>query len=313
MTESNLKNRKKEKKDTEQGEKKATEKKVQEKKEEKKVVEVKNQKCEKSCCTSSIVMCILVVIMGCLAYYQCVQINNAKSLLEDLKNDRKNMCANYEHKAHAEKQHFAQSDLLRYFAVTFEGGLSYESEELKEFLATKDITQEERYKNEEEEMKRRESLYGPYIENGFEHDDRFYIKLSSPEVGYGLFAKTDIPAGSVIGVYGGRLTRVLPNGATDTDYAWSYQNYEDPKTGETFEICIDGRVYGTWLRFVNHKHDSEANLYGMYVPYKNNWYLMYHARNFIAKDEELFTSYGDFYWEARKVTHPFESHPEYQY
>ena len=108
---------------------------------------------------------------------QCVQINNAKSLLEDLKNDRKNMCANYEHKAHAEKQHFAQSDLLRYFAVTFEGGLSYESEELKEFLATKDITQEERYKNEEEEMKRRESLYGPYIENGFEHDDRFYIKV----------------------------------------------------------------------------------------------------------------------------------------
>jgi len=40
---------------------------------------------------------------------------------------------------------------------------------------------------------------------------------------------------------------------------------------------------------------------------------MYHARNFIAKDEELLTSYGDFYWEARKDSHPFEAHPEDQY
>ncbi len=70
------------------------------------------------------------------------------------------------------------------------------------------------------------------------------LQLSSPEVGYGLFAKTDIPAGSVIGVYGGRLTRVVANGVTDTDYAWSYQNYVDPETNENFEICIDGRVYG---------------------------------------------------------------------
>jgi len=219
MTESNLKNRKKEKKETSDN--------TEVKKEEKKETNVKNQnqKCEKGCCFSSIIMCVLVIVMGVLAYYQCIQIKNAQNLLEDLQNDRKDMCVNYEHKAKAEKQHFAQSDLLRYFAVTFEGGLSYESEELKEFLATKDITQEERYKNEEEEMKRREALYGPYIENGFEHDDRFYIKLSSPEVGYGLFAKTDIPAGSVIGVYGGQLTRVLPNGATDTDYAWSYQSY----------------------------------------------------------------------------------------
>jgi len=87
------------------------------------------------------------------------------------------MCVDYEHKAKVEKQHFSQADLLPYFAVTFEGGLSYESQWLKDFLATKDITQEERYKNEEAEMKRREALYGPYIENGFKNDDRFYIKV----------------------------------------------------------------------------------------------------------------------------------------
>jgi len=311
MAENNLKNRKKEKKEDKK--EKREEEVVEERKEEQKVSQNNNKKCEKGCCLSSIIMVLMAAAMGALAYYQFIQIKNAETLLNDLKNDRKAMCHNFEHKVKAEKQHFAQSDLLRYFAVSFEGGLSYESEELKEFLATKDITKEERYMNEEEEMRRRESLYGPYIENGFENDDRFYIKLSSPEVGYGLFAKTDIPAGSVIGVYGGRLTRVLPNGATDTDYAWSYQNYEDPETGESFEICIDGRVYGTWLRFVNHKHDSEANLYGMYVPYKNNWYLLYHSRSFIAKDEELFTSYGDFYWEARKESHHFQAEPEKNY
>jgi len=311
MTESNLRNRKKEKKE------KDTEHEVKhEVKEEKKATQVKNQNqksCDGCCCKQGIIMCILACVMGVLAYYQCLQIKNAQGILKDLKEDRKEMCVDYEHKAKVEKQHFSQADLLPYFAVTFEGGLSYESQWLKDFLATKDITQEERYKNEEAEMKRREALYGPYIENGFKNDDRFYIKLSSPEVGYGLFAKTDIPAGSVIGVYGGRLTRVVANGVTDTDYAWSYQNYEDPETGETFEICIDGRVYGTWLRFVNHKHDSEANLYGMYVPYKNNWYLLYHARNFIAKDEELFTSYGDFYWEARKDSHHFQAEPKKNY
>jgi len=306
MTESTLKNRKKDKKDSDNEEERV------EKKVEKRVV-AKEKTCEKGCCKCYIVMAILAVLMGVIAYYQLAQIKNAQTLLRDLKNDRKAMCNDFESKARKEKRHFSQSDLLPYFAVSFEGGLSYESEWLKEFLSKKDITQEERYKNEEEEMKRRESLYGPFIENGFEHDDRFYIKLSSPEVGYGLFAKTDIPAGSVIGVYGGRLTRVLSNGITDTDYAWSYQNYEDPETGEKFEICIDGRVYGTWLRFVNHKHDSEANLYGMYVPYKNNWYLLYHARNFIPKDEELFTSYGDFYWEARKDSHHFEAKPEDNY
>jgi len=305
MTENTLKNRKKEKKDSD----------TEEEKEVKKVTQVKKEdaKCEGGCCKSSLAMCVIVAILAFLACYQSIQIKSAETLLNEIKHDRKELCESYEHKGKKEKQHFAQSDLLRYFAVTFEGGLSYESEWLKDFLSKQDITQEDRYKNEAEEMKRRTALYGPYIENGFENDDRFYIKLSSPEVGYGLFAKTDIPAGSVIGVYGGRLTRVIANGVTDTDYAWSYQNYVDPETNENFEICIDGRVYGTWLRFVNHKHDSEANLYGMYVPYKNNWYLLYHARNFIAKDEELFTSYGDFYWEARKDSHHFEAEPEKNY
>jgi len=310
MAEGNLKNRKKEKKETETEEvKKEVKKEVQ----KEKVTQVKKEscKCESGCCVSSLIMCIIVAALAYLAYFQFTQIKNAETLLNEIKNDRKELCQN--HKGKKEKQHFAQSDLLPYFAVTFEGGLSYESEWLKDFLSKQDITQEDRYKNEAEEMKRRTALYGPYIENGFENDDRFYIKLSSPEVGYGLFAKTDIPAGSVIGVYGGRLTRVVANGVTDTDYAWSYQNYVDPETNENFEICIDGRVYGTWLRFVNHKHDSEANLYGMYVPYKNNWYLLYHARNFIPKDEELFTSYGDFYWEARKDSHHFEAEPEKNY
>jgi len=309
MTE--LKHRKKEKKDSSEKEgEKIEDKKVSKTIKEKKIEQEKGKGCF---CPGLIVKAAIVCIMAVLACYQCSQIKKAKTLLEDLNNDRKAMCVNFEHKAKEEKRHFSQADLLPYFAVTFEPRLSFENQWLKDFLATKNITEEDRYKNEEAEMKRRESLYGPYIENGFEHDDRFYIKLSSPEVGYGLFAKTDIPAGSVIGVYGGRLTRVYQNGITDTDYAWSYQNYEDPETGETFEICIDGRIYGTWLRFVNHKHDSEANLYGMYVPYKNNWYLMYHARNFIAKDEELFTSYGDFYWEARKDSHHFEAAPEDNY
>lgn len=271
-------------------------------------------KCEKDCCCgASLLKLIIIALMGVLLYYQSNQISKASKIITDLNTNRESMCQNFKIEKSKEKPHYSQDDLLRYFAVSFEGGVSPENEWMAKFIESQNIYNEERYTSDAEEMKRRENLYGPYIERGFKDDDRFYIKLSSPEVGYGLFAKTDIPAGSVIGVYGGVLSRVKGNGVTDTDYSWSYQNYDDPETGEKFEVCIDGRVHGTWLRFVNHKHDSEANLYGMYVPYKNRWYLMYHARNFIAKDEELFTSYGDFYWDARKDSHHFEAEPDQNY
>lgn len=268
------------------------------------------RECNKGCCCRCLAEVFVVVLLIVLSCYQFKELKKAEVILNEINDDHTEMCKNYKHQKALEKPRFSQKDLLRYFAVTFEGGERYESEWLENFINSQNIYKEERYTNDEAEMRRRESVYGPYIENGFKDDDRFYIKLSSPEVGYGLYAKTDIPAGSVIGVYGGRLVRVQPNGVTDTDYAWSYQNYQVEETNETFEICIDGRVYGTWLRFVNHKHDSEANLYGMYVPYKNRWYLLYMSRNFIAKDEELFTSYGDFYWDARKETHHYEAEPD---
>lgn len=244
--------------------------------------------------------------------FQICQIKKSTSIIEDIgKSIRSEVCETY-HEEHPNEKHFTNKDLESIFSVKHAINSVSENDYIEELLNSMNVVESERYKQDEYEYQRRANQYGPLIERGYEHDKRFYIKLSSPEVGYGLFANVDILPNTVIGVYHGTLTQVKPS-YTNTDYAWDYGTFTDPKTEEKVEICIDGRTYGTWLRFVNHKEDANANCYAMYVPYNNRWYIVYMSRKFIPKDSELFISYGDNYWTARTETHNYEAEPEKAY
>ena len=56
------------------------------------------------------------------------------------------------------------------------------------------------------------------------------------------------------------------------------------------DISIDSRVYGNFLRFVN--HDDDPNTKSIAVPYKNRWHRVYVAIKNIKVGEEVTVSYG---------------------
>jgi len=266
-------------------------------------------------CQSKTPVCRLACYGAILLFliFQITQIKKTTGIVKDISdNIRSEVCETYQNE-HPDEKHFGIKDLESVFSVKYASKTVSESEFLDNLLDNMNVTESERYQSDFYEYERRKNQYGPLIERGYEQDKRFYIKLSSKEVGYGLFANVDILANTVIGVYHGTLTRVKA-GLTNTDYAWDYGTFPDPeKPGENIEICIDGRTYGTWLRFVNHKEDADANCYAMYVPYNNRWYIVYMARKFIPRGNELFISYGDNYWTARADTHNFEAEPEKAY
>lgn len=273
--------------------------------------ETQKPKAEKCCNKSCIKKIIFPAILAILLFVQLKQIKKSNTIIDTIRNAiRSEICTDFQEDT---ERHFKQKELDNNFNVKFATKTVSENDFIENLLNSMNVTTSEKYLLDPLEYERRENQYGPLIERGFENDERFYIKLSSPEVGYGLFANVDILPNSVIGVYHGTLTQVKA-GLTDTDYAWDYGTFPNPENPEeSVEICIDGRTYGTWLRFVNHKNDAEANCYAMYVPYNNRWYIIYLSRNFIPKDSELFASYGDNYWNARAETHNLEENPEKAY
>jgi len=245
--------------------------------------------------------------------FQIYQIKKSTGIVDDIgKSIRSEVCETFQDN-HPNEKHYGIPELESIFSVRYAPKTVSENDFVENLLNKMNITESERYQQDIYEYQRRTNQYGPLIERGFDNDKRFYIKLSSKEVGYGLFANVDILANTVVGVYHGTLTHVKP-GLTNTDYAWDYGTFPNPENPEEYvEICIDGRTYGTWLRFVNHKEDADANCYAMYVPYNNRWYIIYMTRKFIPRGNELFISYGDNYWNARAETHNFEAEPEKAY
>ncbi|OUM60898.1 hypothetical protein PIROE2DRAFT_69677 [Piromyces sp. E2] len=266
-------------------------------------------------CQSKSSTCKLVCYAIILLFmaFQIKQVKKTTGIIDDIgKNIRNEVCENYQDE-HPSEKHYGIKDLESIFNVKYAPKTVSENDFIENLLNKLNVTESERYQQDAYEYERRNNQYGPLIERGYDDDKRFYIKLSSKEVGYGLFANVDILPNSIIGVYHGTLTQVKA-GYTNTDYAWDYGTFPNPENPEeNVEICIDGRTYGTWLRFVNHKVDAEANCYAMYVPFNNRWYIVYMTRKFIPRGSELFISYGDNYWTARAETHNFEAEPEKAY
>lgn len=257
------------------------------------------------------IACYAVILL--FLAFQITQVKKSSGVVDEIgKSIRSEVCESFQNE-HPGEKHFTLKDLESTFSVKYAPKSVSENDFIENLLNRLNVTESERYQQDVYEFQRRANQYGPYIERGFDDDKRFYIKLSSKEVGYGLFANIDILPNTVIGVYHGTLTHVKA-GLTNTDYAWDYGTFPNPENPEeNVEICIDGRTYGTWLRFVNHKDDSEANCYAMYVPYNNRWYIVYMTRKFVPKNNELFISYGDNYWTARAETHNYEAQPEKAY
>jgi len=131
-------------------------------------------------------------------------------------------------------------------------------------------------------------------------EKQLYLKRSLlPGAGKGLFTKADIPKGTLIVEYKGRI------------YTWNEINHEDG--------------YNAYLYYINSKHVIDAKPYkkalARYANDARGWTRVKGLRNNaeyveknkrcyikstrkISKGEEIFVGYGREYWQTMLKTHP---------
>ncbi|KAJ3270759.1 hypothetical protein HDV01_007451 [Terramyces sp. JEL0728] len=190
--------------------------------------------------------------------------------------------------------HYSYDDFETIFQVTPTHELILD-EELEILLEDHNVFTDQHYllnKNHIDEMMLNTESFFDIPDQEAYLRDHFYVKWASPETGFGLFAKRDIPAKQVIGMYAGELTAYSWN----TDYEWEYQS--KIMDDEPVRIGINGLKYGNYLRFVNHAEEYNTNV--EYVPRNGLWHVLYVAGRDIGKDQELTTNYGDNYFSTRQ-------------
>ena len=135
--------------------------------------------------------------------------------------------------------------------------------------------------------------YSDLVRNGDKAP--IFIKWTSDDVGYGIFASEDIPAGTLIAEYAGMGSP--KSHIKNRTWSWKY-----PIKGPVIDsfpnrVSLDGGIHGNEIRFIN--HSDNRNTSPVLVHNGTNWVNCYHARKAITKDEELFISDGKRYWKTR--------------
>lgn len=119
------------------------------------------------------------------------------------------------------------------------------------------------------------------------------IRWINEQVGHGVFAEDDLPAGGFIGIYGGVVKD--RNLVHDKDYAWAYPQ----ETLQGGRMTLDAKEKGNELRLINDGKDP--NCVVKYIPGSDGlWHVCYIAQKDIKKGDQLLISYGPAYWETRK-------------
>ena len=120
-----------------------------------------------------------------------------------------------------------------------------------------------------------------------------FMRWLGEEIGHGVFAEEDLPAGGFIGIYGGIVRERAA--VKDRDYTWAYPGL----TPEGKRIVLDAAIKGNELRFVNDGRDPNC-IMRCIIGKDGFWYVCYLAAKDIKKGEQLLISYGPNYWDTRK-------------
>lgn len=125
-----------------------------------------------------------------------------------------------------------------------------------------------------------------------------YISRIDSNVGYGVYAASELEKDAFIGEYTGVIQeaeetsgRELDRGGFESDYSWYY--LEEIEQAPSLEI--NGRFEGNELRFVN--HSTEPNVGVEHTLVDGYWILFFKTTRKIKADEQLLINYGEAYWE----------------
>ncbi len=135
--------------------------------------------------------------------------------------------------------------------------------------------------------------YSKLIREGYKAP--IYVKWTSDDVGYGVFASEDIPAGTLIAEYAGLVSpkKQIKN----KTWSWKYPIKGQFIDGFPTAVSLDGGIYGNEMRFIN--HSDNRNTSPVFIYDGTTWVNCYYARKSIAKDQELLVNYGKRYWKTR--------------
>ena len=118
-----------------------------------------------------------------------------------------------------------------------------------------------------------------------------------PQVGWGLFAGTDLVVGDLVGEYSGVLQEAgdaPPDEKVDghylSDYAWNYP--DELPDGTEFEI--NALREGNELRFAN--HSSDPNLAVDHTLVDGLFVTFFRVIRSVVAGEQLTVDYGEEYW-----------------
>jgi len=186
-------------------------------------------------------------------------------------------------------EEFSQDDILKHFKFRYIEGLKFQKYEYLQWIRNrchKTFLQEELKKHN----LWKQCLYKSRV-------CKTYVKWVSPLVGYGLFAKEDIPAYSCIGEYVGLVRKRKRSLDKYNDYIFGCViAYEDTP------FVIDAQERGNHTRFIN--HSDTPNLRSTWLMQEGICHIMLVTEQKIPQDTQLTYDYGADYWKKR--TEPFE-------
>eukprot|EP00158_Paraphelidium_tribonemae_P009522 Partr_v1_DN28887_c0_g1_i5_m33257 len=171
----------------------------------------------------------------------------------------------------------------------------------RDIMLRHDPTSDKYYLNDPAGVDWNSQMYAGYYHAQQALDRMSYVKWCGKEMGFGLFANINLPKGAYLGEFSGILT----NEPVPTDYMWTYAFDVAKDKSEGRGYGVDARFAGNYLRFANHV-DGKVNVKITYFIRDGMWRLAYVTTKAVAKDEELYISYGVAYWKARKYFDPFE-------
>ncbi len=115
--------------------------------------------------------------------------------------------------------------------------------------------------------------------------DKLYLKKISEQVGWGVFARTNLVAGEIIGEYAG----VVHSHKTGGTYTMAYQKIQDQA------LNIDARFMGNITRFVNHSERPNIEAIET-VTADGILHIEFKLLKNISTHQQLFIDYGSSYW-----------------
>jgi len=120
------------------------------------------------------------------------------------------------------------------------------------------------------------------------------IRFIDDQIGYGVFAESDLKPNTFIGEYTGLLRKREKRRDQKNSYCFEYL------IGETIDtpLTIDARDQGNHTRFINHANDANCDLI-LIFNYEVMKIIIYTNR-FVSKGEQITYDYGTDYWRKRE-------------